>query len=55
MVIDIDHMSKNAKSYRIPGSEKTLKAPMFVYRKRLELIDELLEELLCFPEKEILF
>jgi len=51
MVIDIDHMSKNAKSYRIPGSEKTLKAPMFVYRKRLELIDELLEELLCFSRE----
>jgi 5S rRNA maturation endonuclease (ribonuclease M5) len=42
------HMSKNLKTYRMPGSEKTLKAPMFVYRRRLELIEELLEELLCF-------
>lgn len=41
-------MSKNLKTYRIPGYEKTLKAPVFVYRKRLELIEELLEELLCF-------
>lgn len=41
-------MSKNLKTYRISGYEKTLKAPAFVYKKRLELIEELLEELLCF-------
>lgn len=41
-------MSKNLKTHRIPGYEKTLKAPVFVYRKRLELIEELLEELICF-------
>lgn len=41
-------MSKNLKTYRMPGYEKTLKAPLFVYRKLLELIEELLEELLYF-------
>lgn len=41
-------MSKNFNTYRISGTDTTLKAPMFVYRKRLELMEELLEELLCF-------
>ncbi|MGB3908645.1 MAG: toprim domain-containing protein [Methanomethylovorans sp.] len=41
-------MSKNLKTYRVHGYEKTLKAPMFVYRERLKLIEELLEELLYF-------
>ena len=45
---DISHMSKNFKTYRISGQDTILKAPMFVYRKRLEIMEELLEELLCF-------
>ncbi|WP_321420279.1 toprim domain-containing protein [uncultured Methanomethylovorans sp.] len=44
-------MSKNVKSYRISGYEKKLKAPMFVYRKRLELIEKIVEELLCFSRE----
>ncbi|AGB50366.1 small primase-like protein with Toprim domain [Methanomethylovorans hollandica DSM 15978] len=44
-------MSKNFNTHRISGQDIILKAPMFVYRKRLELMEELLEELLCFSSE----